>query len=44
MEDHCAEYHSQVVRRTSEWMGTVLPVLPEGGSLDHTQSCTVGGL
>ena len=37
MEDHCAEYqyHWQVGRRTSEWMGSVLTVLPEG---DHTRS------
>ena len=41
MDDHCAEDHWWMARRTSEWMGTVLPVLPEGGNL---KSCTVSGL
>ena len=28
VEGHCTEYHSQVGCRTSEYVGTVLPVMP----------------
>ena len=28
VEGHCTEYHSQVALWTSEYVGTVLPVMP----------------